>query len=548
VKAEPLLLLLLLLLAGAPSVAPRAGGASSLLPLDLGYAPSLIFPVAGGTPVYSAGDQLWARSHFNSTIEVELSPLLTTPTPAPTYAKSVVPGAPERILTFNSTDPQGLWVLRTVNLPYQELLFVVSDAASVPANLTLSTYRLAGASLELNFTASPSLRLYDASACVLGGADDSAADLVLPTGIGQGHVDLSRSGDALEVEALGPGSVDYTISAELYRSFSFLVPNSTSTLVSRMARVAVTGSEPLSGGKSVSLTLQHDLPLVPGTYEVRAFFHGTAGVFLAATDVLISGDRAWTWLGGCAVYPVYSDRFSLSVPIGADPASWPRGIWLSYHTFGAEGVAHAPLSLQLAAVDFLGAPWGAKLVNYRIAVNYTSGVQGSSVANGTIYAVLGAQQARVGYRAGLGGHLFFAGAADMTPFARTTVLLNVSRLIVQYLVRGSGYGGGTVHVSDSTGLLARGTTDSSGRATFYLPSGEYNLTASGGNSSASGVVSVLSGKSEEVVLGGTGAGGFDSATVAGLAVAAAVGLAANVAVWARGRRRRLAGQSSPSQK
>jgi len=550
VKSRAVLVLFLIVFGAFSFLAPGTSAALPALPLDIGYSPSELFPVSGGTPVYTAGDQLWARSHSNSTIQVTLTPLLAVPTPAPTYARSLGPGVPVRILTFNSTDAQGLWSLRGGNLSYQGVLFIVNDATARPANLTLSSYRLVRSSLDLNFTSSPFPQMYDAKACVLGGSDDSTARVSLPSTIGTGYVNMSSSGYALQVLASGPRAVNYTFSVELYRSFSFLVPNSTSALVSRMSRVATTGSEPLSGGEQISLTLQPDIPLAPGTYEVRAFFEGANGASLSATDVLIAGSGGWTWLGGCRTYPVYSNDFTLAVPLGSDPATWPTSLWLSYRLFGEEGLAYVPLGLRLAAIDFIGAPWGVKLPNYRISVVYTAGVQQYAVSNGTLYAVLDGPSAQAGYRAGLGNHFFFTGAASsIAPFTVSTVSLDVSRLVVRYLVGGAGYGGGVVSVSDSTGRLAKGTTDSSGLATFYLPTGRYNVTASGGNSTSSGFVSVVAGQSQELVLGAGGGSGAEPMLLLGLYVAAIIGVVANVAAWLRGRGRGPVGQrTSPSQK
>jgi hypothetical protein len=98
---------------------------------------------------------------------------------------------------------------------------------------------------------------------------------------------------------------------------------------------------------------------------------------------------------------------------------------------------------------------------------------------------------------------------------------------------------------DPAGVLATGKTDTSGFATFYLPTGRFNLTASDGNSTAFGSVIVSAGQSQEVVLGASRGEPWGAI---GLYSAAAIGVAANVAMWLRGRERRPPGQAtSPSQ-
>lgn len=530
-----------------PTFGHGASAAGGALPLDMGYSPTLLFPSSWGTPVYAAGDQLWIRSHYNATVQVRAVAvsIQSNGSSATAFARYAEPGTPVRVLTFNATDPQGFWTIEVVNASAPGLLFVLNSAAR-SANLSLSGYGLGRGTLDMNLTLNPQLQIYGARACVLGEDDGSTARVAVPSGIGAGYLNVSRNGGALTVEPVGTNGENFSLSVELYRSFSFLVPNSSSVVVSRATRVAATGSELVPAGRSLALQVQSDVPLGPGTYQVRAFFEGPAGVFLSSTEVLLTGGSSWLWTGACRTYPVFSGQFALSAPLGAGPSSWPRSVWLAYYNFGEEGVAGVTLGVNISAVNFVGAPWGVKLSNYSISADPKSGALEVASVNGTVYAVVSGESALIGYRVGLAGRTLFSGTAGpLLPFTSTDVNLSVSKLVVKYLVGGAGYEGGTVRVSDKTGVLASASTDSSGQAIFYIPTGSYNVTATGGNGTASGRVDAVAGQSEELVLGETGGSGLEPLLIASLAVAGVVGAVANVSLWARGRRTQ---SRSPSQK
>lgn len=508
-----------------------------VLPVDLGYGPSTLFPAQGGTPVYTAGDQVWAMSHFNATIQVRFGPLFFfgKGTNSTSYSKVLEPEVPARLLTINSSDPQGLWNIAPVNSTFPPASFVVSDASAEPANLTLSSYRLGQGRLEMSLATSSDLQMYGASACIIGGGDPSVARIPLPPGIGAGYVNVSRSHNTITAIP-SQGRVNYSLSVELWRSISFLLPGSASTLVSRMVQVAASESVLISGGESASLSLRHDSQLRPGTYQVRAIFEGEGGVFLSSAEVIIIGSSGWVWRGACSNYPVYSNDFTVATPLGPGPGSWPRSVWLTYEVSGVQGVAYLPLKVNISAVNFVGVPWGVRLAGYSIRVESTSGVEAYDVSNGTVFAVLDASVGQIWYEAGPDGdHAFGGTAGPLLPFASTQASLNVSKLAVQYFVAGTGFEGGRVSVSDSAGVLENATTGVSGMATFYLPAGRYNVTATGGNSSAAATTNLTAGRSQVLVLGGTNGTGQQIAILAGLGFAAVIGAMANAVVWVRKR-------------
>ena len=537
-RGRALLAVFLIALGAVPLLPLRSEAAAGAVPIDLGYGPGTLFPVQGGTPVFTAGDQVWAMSHFNMTVQVSISPLLVFPgSNSTTYKRTLEPGVPDRLLTLNSTTFQGLWTLGVVNSSYTQAVFLVSDAVAAPANLTLSGYRLARGQLLMNFTPSPDVQMYGASACIVGGGDSSVAQMPVPPGVGGGYVNLTLGGESIRAVP-SAGRANYSLSVDLFHSVSFLLPGSLSTLVSRTVQTAATDSGLVYDGNPVDLSLQHDGRLWPGVYQVRAFFEGPGGVYLSSSEAIITGSGGWVWLGACSTQAVYSNDFTVSSPLGTDPGSWPRSAWLTYEVSGVQGVAYLPLKVNLSAVEFTGAPWGVRLTTFHIQVNSTSGILAYGASNGTIFAVLGSQSGEVGYEAGIGSHPYFSGlSGPLTPFEVRQVTFNVSKLVVQYLVSGSGFAGGKVTVSDTMGDSEDATTGSSGEATFYLPPGTYNVTATGGNSSATGTATLTAGQSQRLVFGGGNGSTQQNTILIALGFAAVLGAMANAALWIRKRER-----------
>lgn len=530
-------LCLMALLCPTFALAARGSIASARLPLDMGYGPDELFPVSSGTPVYSAGDQLWVRSDLGSTVQIQVSRL--GPNTTLLYA-SAAPGVPVRILTFDFAYSQGLWFIQEIG--YRPLVFLVSNAGAASANLTLAGRMLTGGSLAMNFTSSSPYTVYDAQACVLGASNSSIAAVPVPRQEGAGTITLARHDNVLEVGGAGLGRANYSLSVELYYSYSFLAPNATSTLLSRSVRVATTDAVLVTGRTSIHfLTLQSDVPLKVGRYQLRAFFQGPSGLALSTTDVLVTDQHSWVWLGDCESTPVFSNNFELLAPLGTDPSAWPRAVWLTYTSYGEEGFAEVRLGINVASVSLIGEPWGVKLSSYSIKANPSYGISQTDVHNGTIFMLLDAPTAfanYVNYGAGLGDRALFSGrVGPIAPFTSTQLLVNVSRLSVTYLISGSPYEGGTVRLYDKGGELTAGATDGRGRAIFYVPAGNYSVTASGGNSSASQAVSLGRGQSLELTLGGGSLVGWKPILVVSLAAAAGAGVVANVVLFVRGRGR-----------
>ena len=505
----------------------------------MGYGPSELFPVGGGTPVYTAGDQLWVRSHYNATVLVSVSP----PPGNSSIVKRVDPGTPVRILTFNGPDPQSLWLLEGLHGGPPPIVFAVNDEEMSPADLTVTGYALSGGALQLNLSVSPVLQFYDGSACVLGGANTSVASLPVPSQIGSGSIDLTYGGGTLQAAGSGLGVENFTFSADLLYSYSFLAPNSSTTFVSRDVRVADSDAVAVTGnGPSVTLNLRSDGPLRAGRYQLRGFFEGAKGLAVASTDVLITGSGAWVWLGGCENTPVYSNTFQLTDPLAGPAVGWPRDVWLTYKVGGEAGFAGIPVGVNISSVSFLGEPWGVPLSSLNMTAERSAGVLAVDSSNGTIYLALSGHPAAVRYSVGLGNRTFFTGTVGpLAPFTSTIVPLNVSRLTVTYFVGGSPFAGGRVEVDEGGVNLTQALTGKDGGAVFYLPPGTYSVSASGGGASATQTVSLGEGEGLGVTLGETPGLGTTQLLIPVLGAAAVVGALANVALFTRRRKRRSRG-------
>ncbi len=539
-RAASVLLIVLLVDAAAGAPGPAARAQAAVAPsFDLGYGPSTLFPTSQGTPVFSAGDQLWVRLHYNSSLDLTASPSFLSNTTY--FLGPVEPETPTRLLFINVTIPQGLWLLQVANSSLPPVLFMVSDAASAPSNLTLAEARLNGGVLDMNFTTSPSPQLQDAQACTLGSQDSSAAVVPVPALVGGGTVSLVMNGNRIEATASGPGTGNFTLQVDLYYSYAFLAPNSTSIVLFRSARAATTGSVLITrSNPSASLLLQTDGRLKSGRYELRLFFGGPLGISLATSEVLVPGTNSWVWLGICQNTQVFSNDFSIAVPLGADPSTWPRTLWLTYTSFGQQGFANLSLGVNLAALTFVGTPWEVPLSSYDIRAVTSTGTEQIDVQNGTMFMILSSPKASANYTVGLGGQTIFGGAVGpVEPFTSTIIPFNVSELAVTYFVGGLAHEGGTVSVSNSAGELISAETNRNGQAFFYLPAGVYNVTAAGGNSTAGMSVTLPFGQKFALDLGLQLSTGTGNVTLGwALGAIAAAGVVINTIVFLRGRRGR----------
>jgi hypothetical protein len=546
-RLAPIVILLLATQAILLDQAPVAASGPPAI-IEMGYGPSLLVPVTSGTPVYTVGDQLWVLSELNQTTQVSIQEPAVGNETVTTPWQSLYPGIPARLHIFSGSDTGGLWSLMINDSTVSQFAFLFTGNIFPPANLTMTGYNITSGALGMNFSASSQVPFYDAEACVLGGGNLSSAIINVPSAFGGGEVSVRMNGSSIVAHGADLANATFTFSLELYYSYSFLVPQSASTLISRDLQVASAGAASLSAHNSSGvLQLLGGTPQRLGRYELRAIFQGEAGVSVASTEVLISGGDGWTWLGGCQGSPVVKNDFQLSVHLGSAPANWPRDVYLLYRTFGVEGFANVSLGLNISAVAFVGEPWGTTLDGYSIGLQNAQGIAKYGVSNATVYLVETASPAGFSYNVGLGAHTFFQGTTgSIPPFTYTRVLLNVSKLSVTFTDNGVPTEGADIGIDNESTALTSASTGKAGFATFYLPAGTYAVTGSDKNITSSESISLAPGGSLAVTLGTGGGTDATEILIVVLTIVAAVGLVLNVYLLLKRRARRLRSTPVPS--
>jgi hypothetical protein len=529
----PIFLALLLLQGVVPLLGTQASAAGGPAGLELGYGPGTLFPTGTGTPVYSSGDELWVLSQLNGT--ALLKPLF------PENASVAVPveqGVPTRAYVFGPSDPLGPWTLQLEGTPYPPVVFLLSTDSQAQPGLSMSSWDLGAEGLAMNFSMSADIPFYDASACILGGGDHGTATVPVPSSYGGGAVNVTMVGDSLNVLGSSLGNSSFAFSAQLYYTYSFLAPNSSSTFISRAVMVQASDAMELSKSQpGGTVGLHSEAAPRQGEYQLRVFYQGASGLSVQATDVVVTGGF-WVWLGGCQGTPVSTQDFSLVFQLGTDPGSWPREVLLDYRVSGVEAYALAHVGLNMSAATFTGEPWGVPLAGYTPSLTRSEGIAKAVSAGGTEFVVLAGSSGSFDYALSLGSQTLLEGSSvQLTPFAVSVVPLNVSRLQVTYSVGGVAYQGGTVNVGDQRGPLASQTTDSRGSSVFYLPGGGYDVNASGGGRTAQGTVALVDGQSAALSLGGPGPQSGPGTLELLLAAAAVAGLVLDAVLIAIRRRR-----------
>ncbi len=522
------------------AVVPADRAQITPLTLSLGYGPSNLTPVDQGTPVFSRGDHLWVMVNYTDYVEVYARFSGDSPAQFFNFLQVIEPGTPTLLHTFNDSDPTGFWTF-TTSVPYfPEVTFLLSNASVSHVGLSLTAHRIQKGQLAMNFSSSGAYGFYDADACVAGAASVTVAKVGIPTADGGGYLEVQANGGQFLATEVSTANGTFSFWFELYHEYSYLSQAPGTTLISRSVRAAESDALTLAGeGQSGALTLNAEVSLRAGRYELRAFFNGLGGLSVEQTPLLMTASGAWLWLGDCEGTPLSTNDFTLTIPIKANPAEWPLSVFLLYKLVGVEEYARVEVPLNVSTVKFIGAPWGVGLDSYMLSATALSGVSEVNVYNGTIYAVIDGGPGIVGYSLSLGNETLFSGqAGSIAPFTAGLIALDVSRLSVALLDNGVPASKGTVRVSDARGLLQRAVLSSQGRAVFYLPEGSYFVEGSEMNNSVSQEVTLGHGKAVSVTLELAGPPSGQGFLVVVLSVTATAGVGLNLLVWLVFRRKR----------
>ena len=366
-----LLALLLTMVAFEPRVAaPALAAANSTSPsLSLGFGPSSLVPVSGGTPVYTVGETVWAESAYNYTVAVSLA----SPASSAVVAElNLEPQLVAPIHTFTQADADGVWniTLESAQGPVVVPVRFVNLADHRPVLLGPLQYSLDGGNLSISAQANLG-DSYDQEVCAAGLASRAPLEIPMPRDMGElGNISLtpgtrsesplsefpsrSRSGSTLPDVLSGRGGHGTLLAENLMAAQSQPID-----IVS-------------NGPKTANLTWSS--PPRAGRYDLRAYFQNSTNLEVFQSSVLILNDSSWVSLSStCLPQQVQSSGISYSGSLTAGQAEWPRTLYYMYRTLGVEAVVAYPVMANVSSVNLEASPWNASLQDAEVSVTHSSG-------------------------------------------------------------------------------------------------------------------------------------------------------------------------------
>ncbi len=525
-------LLVLLVLALASAAVPfahvrsQAEVASGTAPLSMGFGPGVLSPISQGVPIYAAGDQIWLMSDSQDQFRATLN----SPEGAALISAEVTSGGPSLLFAFSPYDPAGTWSISVVDQSQPSLSFapipilLVGDDLSPPA---LTDYALSpSGQLQLDFDVS-STSQYDLQECAVGSAVPDVLAVPLPAGVGSGQLLVGKNGTQASVSAQGILVSPFNFWMELDQNYSYYL-GSPSTVVSRDVTVAATQAVSIiPGASSVNASFYTYAQIRTGRFALRAFFDTPSGLSVAQEMVMIPNDGGgWISLSGCsASADVSSTTFSLSSSLGTNSSTWPTVVYTMYQSEGVDLVAETVLDLMPAVITVLASPWEIPLTDTQLKFTPGPGVQQTALGDGTLYLVASQYPVQVGVSLTSGQT---QEVVIRQPFTTARLQVNSSRVTVETYQDGSLAPGVLVSVLAGNETVAS-SVSASGQSTFYLPEGNYNVSAAlGGETQVRGFYS-LAGRSSVISMYFTSHPNDES--LYALLATATVGAMASALVW-----------------
>lgn len=546
-----LLGLLLAVIAFQPGVGTQASAAAnttSPTPFSLGFSPSSLTPVSGGTPVYTVGETIWAESGYNYSVPLSLAyagPSSNASFGAEVAQLNLDPQVVTPIHTFTQADPDGVWsiTLGSTEGPVVITVRFVNLADHLPVLVGPLQYSLAGGNLSISAQANLA-DFYDQEVCAAGSASGAPIEIALPRDMGElGSIALAP-GTPFGVSTLGvlqPISFWF----ELYHTYA-LEEGGTNNFVADTLMVAQ--SQPLdviSDGPTTT-TLTWSSPLRAGRYDLRVYFENSTSLEVFRSRVLVLNDSSWVSLSGaCLPHQVQSSDISYSASLTAGQADWPRTLYYMYRASGVEAVVAYPVRANLSSVNFEASPWNASLQDVEVSVTHSTGVLQTSQEGGSLFVLASTYPAQLNYSLAIGGALDVAQGALTADGRYSTQTLRVGLAELTVHLPGDQSNPVTLEVSGSRGVnVTRGPVGSNRTASFFLPTGSYTVTASRAGESQSAQVDLTDGVAATVTLNFNAYAGLETV----LAVTAAIAVVANILVWtlrSRGARLRPDNRAKP---
>lgn len=523
---------LLVILLSAFSGAIQAHGSPQPLPLELGYGLTTLTPVSSGIPVYTVEDTLWVLSKFNETISI----VLVTPNSAAAEGRSLETGIPVPVHKFSPSDNEGTWSLRIFVNNQQKFLIPVHFIKGDDHRPMLTSYRyyLQDEGVIIGFDIT-SVDVYDEEACLTTKQKEELAVIHLPQSIGVGDIGIRKMENNLILSTNASFNSPLRFWLELYHPFSFNI-NGTTEFISRNMRAATSTPIVISSQGESNASLSWEMSPRLGRYEARAFFESSSGLYVVQVRILVPDQESWLSLDSCQLTRVGSSSISYLTSLRGDSSTWPTGLYLMYRVFGVESASLMPLNLKLSKVTFVAEPWQVPVDDLRVRLEPNLSLDQYTSVNGTVYVLARGYPMHLNFSVAIGSHFVGAGVVDFSmPYSVKRAALSVGKLSVHILNQEAPSAGAVVKVSNAYNETIVKTTNMNAYATFFVPAGTYNVTASLAEQSRTVEVTVSDGSETDLNIElptmGLALPEAPASLQGILIVTGAIGVVVNVFVW-----------------
>ena len=498
--------------------------------IELGYGTSSLASASNGVPIFTSHDNLWVLSDLPQ----QLTLTLFSPAGGRIVVDQLTTSTARLVYRFGGNDPPGNWTLEAdlQNGSSYKILVPFILTSRTPASARLSEYSIQSGEIDLGFGITPS-PAFNMEGCLATGPENDTVFVPVPTSLGGGEVAIttpantSSSVVTIQTKPLQPFSLSYGF--DYSYSYSSAVPNGT---ISRAVTALKSVTTVFSTNSTQRVPVEAETSLRPGRYVLNALFDSSSGPTIIASRVLLLTNGTWRWIDNCNPFRVSSLSFSRQVGLTQDPRTWPNILYLMYNLEGVDSYSVTPLQINLDRVDFLGQPGSVPLsyLNYKISNN--TALQASGVYQGSIYLIVRNYPISITITPLLGEvQLTPRSVLISQPFADTTLSIPVGTLNVEVLNNSRPDPGSQIAISTNTGFDMVSNVGSTGNASFFLPSGTYNITASKGQASMLENGTVVQGESTLVVFRFANPSLLQSNYFELVAVPLIIGIFLNIWIW-----------------
>ena len=512
--------------------------------IELGYGPTTLSPITNGIPIFGYNDQMWILSTYNSTLMTYL--YYTSPNSSGQVAQEALqPGRVSLLYSFGAIEERN-WTLQIIggldsgNISIPISYVVASDHT---IHLMTNVVRFQNGSLVSSFLFGPP-SMYDVQGCLTPTIPGQVARVSVPPVVGSGVININAnlSNQYAMLSVLGSISSSVVFWFELDYMYSYSFPGS-SGVVSSELEVVRSSATTISGQTgNVSVSLNSQVSYRPGRYTLIAFFDNGQTLSISQTSILMVGqESAWVWLGLCASPSLTTaTNMSFDISLSKFPSQLPKLFYLMYESAGVEFFSNFTLNLSVAKVNFVATPWNVAASEIGISVAASQKVKGYTVTGGALYILSSGFPVSVDFNLTFAGRNFASSSVVLqSSLSNVTELVTMSKLVVKATNEGQDLAGVRVVLGNGSSVFLSETTDSKGNATFYVPSGSYDVSTFYSGNNITNHVQLLPGQSASSLAAfSTSSTSPDSGLLLlAVEVVGAAGVIANLWVWVIRRRR-----------